>query len=151
MASEGDHIYITKLDRLGRSTKEVLTTIDEIKNLKITLHIIQDNIVVDPKHTDPITTMFLTLLSAFAEMERNFVSSRVKTALANRKAQGVILGRKKGAISEHTQFEPFKDEIYKYLDLELSLAKIVKKIGVGSKSSLYSFLKNREHLRVEAQ
>lgn len=147
LACEYDHIYITKLDRLGRSTKEVLTTIDEIKNRKITLHIILDNIIVDPKHTDPITTMFLTLLSAFAEMERNFISSRVKTALANRKAQGVILGRKKGAISTKTQFEPFKEEIYQYLELELSLAKIVKKIGVGSKSSLYSWLKNREHLR----
>ena len=147
MASENDNIYITKLDRLGRNTKEVLNTIDEIKNLKITLHIIQDNIIVDPKHTDPISTMFLTLLSAFASMERDFISSRVKNALANRKAQGVILGRKKGSISSNTQFEPFKEEIYKYLEVGLSLSKIVKAINVGSKSSLYSWIKNREHLR----
>ena len=149
MASENDHIYITKLDRLGRNTKEVLNTIDEIKNLKITLHIIQDNIIVDPKHTDPITTMFCSLLAIFSEMERNFISLRVKNALANRKAQGVILGRKKGAISSNTQFEPFKEEIYKYLEVGLSLSKIVKAINVGSKSSLYSWLKNREHLRAK--
>ena len=151
MAKEGDYIYIAKLDRLGRNTKEVLEIIEEIKNKKIILHIIQDNIIVNSTDTNPLTTMFLTLLSAFAQMERDFISERTKVGLLSSKEkalkEGRTFGKQKGDISDKTQFEPYKEKIYEYLTLGLSYEKIVKQIGVGSKSSLYSFVKNRNHIK----
>ena len=140
----GDHLYIVKLDRLGRNTREVLEIIDELKMKSVTLHILRDNIVIDPARTDAITTMFLTLLSAFAQMERDFISERTRAGLERAKAQGKLLGKKKGSISNHTQFEPHKDRIAELLDLGLSYEKIVQHIGVGSKSALYSFVKHRK-------
>ena len=144
MAESGDHIYIVKLDRLGRNTKEVLETIDDIKNKNVILHILKDNIVVDPKDTNPITTMFLTLLSAFSEMEIGFISERTKIGLEKARREGKLIGKQKGAISHNTQFEPFKEKIFEWLELGLSYEKIVKHLGFGSKSALYSFVRNRK-------
>ena len=144
MVDDGDHIYIAKLDRLGRNTKEVLEIIDEIKNRNVVLHIVKDNIVVNPKDTNPITTMFLTLLSAFATMEKDFISERTKIGLMHAKSQNKLLGRKPGSISHKTQFEPYKEKIFEWLDLGLSYEKIVDHLGFGSKSALYSFVKHRK-------
>jgi len=144
MVEDGDHIYIAKLDRLGRNTKEVLEIIDEIKNRNVVLHIVKDNIVVNPTDTNPITTMFLTLLSAFATMERDFISERTKMGLEKAKRDGKLIGRQKGSVSHNTQFEPFKEKIFELLEMGLSYDKIVKYIGVGSRSSLYSFIQNRK-------
>jgi DNA invertase Pin-like site-specific DNA recombinase len=132
------------LDRLGRNTREVLETIDLLKNKKITLHIIKDNIIIDPTKNDPITTMYLTLLSGFSQLERDFISERTKVGLEKAKLEGKMIGKPKGAISNSTQFEPFKDKIFEYLELGLSYDKVVKQIGVGTKSSLYSFVKKRK-------
>lgn len=146
MVEDGDHIYITKLDRLGRNTKEVLEIIDEIKNSNVVLHIIKDNIVVNPTDTNPITTMFLTLLSAFATMERDFISERTKMGLEKARSEGKLIGKQKGAISHNTQFEPYKEKIFEWLDLGLSYEKVIMNLGFGSKSALYSYVKNRKNI-----
>ena len=140
----GDSLYIAKLDRLGRNTKEVLEIIEQLKSKNITLYILRDNITIDPKKSDPITTMFLTLLSAFAQMERDFISERTKAGLERARAEGKCIGKQKGSISNNTQYEPHKTKIYELLDLGLSYQKIVEHIGIGSKSSLYSFVKHRK-------
>jgi len=144
--SDGDHLYISKLDRLGRNTKEVLEIIENLKSKFITLHILRENIILNPKKSDTVTTMYLTLLSAFAQMERDFISDRTKAGLEKARADGKLIGKQKGSISKNTQFEPFKDKIYELLNLGLSYQKVIEHIGVGSKSSLYSYVKLREGL-----
>ena len=144
LLQDGDHLYITKLDRLGRNTKEVLEIIDELKEKNVILHILKDNIIVNPLDTNAITTMFLTLLSAFSQMERDFISERTKAGLEKARAEGKLIGKQKGSISHNTQFEPHKEKIKEYLDLGLSYEKIVNNIKVGSKSSLYSYVKHRD-------
>lgn len=144
LTNVGDKIYITKLDRLGRNTREVLEIIDLLKNKKITLHIIKDNIIIDPTKNDPITTMYLTLLSGFSQLERDFISERTKAGLEKAKADGKMLGKPKGAISSNTQYEKDKDKIFDFIKLGLSYQKIINNLGYGHKSSLYSFVKNRK-------
>jgi DNA invertase Pin-like site-specific DNA recombinase len=144
LTREGDKIYITKLDRLGRNTIEVLEIINIIKNNKIILHIIKDNIIIDPNINNPIGDMYLTLLSGFAQLERSFISERTKAGLEKAKAEGKMLGKPKGTISNNTQYEKDKEKIYQFLELELSYQKIINILGYGHKSSLYSFVKNRK-------
>ncbi len=93
--TRGDVLIVTKLDRLGRSTIEVLQIIEDIKSKGIILHIIKDGLIIDTNISNPVNDMLLTLLSGFAQMEKNFISERTKSALAQRKAQGIKLGRKK--------------------------------------------------------
>jgi len=139
---KGDTLIVTKLDRLGRSTIEVLKIIEELKEKGIILQIIKDSIVVDANNSNPINTMMLTLLSGFAQMERDFISERTKSALAQRKAQGIKLGRKKGQIVK-SKFDEHKEKIEELLSYGVPISKIVTQIGVGTRQSLTTYISKR--------
>lgn len=139
---KGDTLIVTKLDRLGRSTIEVLKIIEELKEKGIILQIIKDNITVDTNNTNPINTMMLTLLSGFAQMERDFISERTKSALAQRKAQGIKLGRKKGQIVK-SKFDEHKEKIVELLSYDVPISKIVNQIGIGTRQSLTTYINTR--------
>jgi len=143
LLKEKDTLIVYALDRLGRSTIETLQIIEDIKNKKITLILIKDNIIVDPNNINPINTMFLTMLSGFAELERNFISERTKAGLQARKEQGVILGRKKGSVGK-SKFDIHRAKIEELYRLGVPVSVICKKIKVGTKSSLYTYIKKRK-------
>ncbi len=145
IAKKGDVIFITRLDRLGRNTREFLNIVELLKNKGITLHIIKENMIIDPNKNDPMTNLFLVMASSFAQLERDWISERTVAGLVAARKSGKMLGKPKGAISNNTQFEEHKQKIFEYLEIGLSYEKIVKHIGVGSKSALYSFVKHRRN------
>ncbi|MCG3693692.1 recombinase family protein [Aliarcobacter butzleri] len=140
--TRGDVLIVTKLDRLGRSTVEVLQIIEDIKSKGIILHIIKDRLIIDGNISNQINDMLLTLLSGFAQMEKNFISERTKSALAQRKAQGIKLGRKKGAIVKSIYDKHF-DTIKDLLNKQVTVSNISKIIGVGTRQSLGCYIKSR--------
>lgn len=139
----GDVLIVTKLDRLGRSTIEVLQIIEDIKNKGIILHLIQDGIIVNGNASSATNQMMLTLLTGFAQMEKSFISERTKSALAQRKAQGIKLGRKKGAIVK-SKYDLYLDTIKELLSKEVSIASISKIIGIGTRQSLATYIKSKK-------
>ncbi|MDP2851564.1 MAG: recombinase family protein [Sulfuricurvum sp.] len=139
----GDILIVTKLDRLGRSTIEVLQIIEDIKNRGIQLHIIKDGIVVDGNDTSPINQMIITLLTGFAQMERSFISERTKSALAQRKASGVKLGRQKGAVVK-SKYDEHLSMIQELVAKDVSIASITKIIGVGTRQSLTNYIQSKK-------
>ncbi|MBV5279257.1 MAG: recombinase family protein [Campylobacteraceae bacterium] len=139
----GDILIVTKLDRLGRSTIEVLQIIEDIKNKGIQLHIIKDGIVVDGNDTSPINQMIITLLTGFAQMERSFISERTKSALAQRKASGVKLGRQKGAVVK-SKYDEHLTTIQELVAKDVSIASITKIIGVGTRQSLTNYIQSKK-------
>ena len=143
----GDTLLVSALDRLGRSTIETLEIIEEIKNKGIILIFVTDNITIDPNNENPINTMMLTMLSGFAQMERSFISQRVKAGLEARKAAGVTLGRKKGSQGV-TAFDEYREKIQELYSLGLSMRKIINIIGIDkSHVSLANFIKTRGIIR----
>ena len=140
--NQGDVLIVTKLDRLGRSTIEVLQIIEEIKNKGIILHIIKDGLVIDGNISYSINDMMLTLLSGFAQMERDFISERTKSALAQRKAHGIKLGRKKGAIVK-SKYDEHLDRIKVLLSKNVSVSSISKIISIGTRQSLSNYIQSR--------
>ncbi len=136
-------MIVTKLDRLGRSTIEVLQIIEDIKERGIILHIIKDGLIVDVDDTSPINQMIITLLTGFAQMERSFISERTKSALAQRKAKGIKLGRKKGAIVKSI-YDEHKETIIELLGKGVSISSIGKIIGIGTRQSLTTYIKTRK-------
>lgn len=140
---KNDILIVTKLDRLGRSTIEVLQIIEDIKNKGVELHIIKDGIVVDGNDTSPINQMIITLLTGFAQMERSFISERTKSALAQRKASGVKLGRQKGAIVK-SKYDEHSKMIQELIDKDVSIASISKIVGTGTRQSLTTYIKSRK-------
>ena len=140
--TRGDVLIVTKLDRLGRSTIEVLQIIEDIKSKGIILHIIKDGLIINCNISNPINDMLLTLLSGFAQMEKNFISERTKSALAQRKSQGIKLGRKKGAIVKSI-YDKHLDKIKELLNKQVTISNICKIINVGTRQSLNNYIKSR--------
>lgn len=137
--NKGDVLIVTKLDRLGRSTVEVLQIIEDIKAKGIILHIIQDGLIIDCNISNPINDMLLALLSGFGQMERNFISERTKSVLAQRKAQGIKLGRKKGQIVKSI-YDEHLNTIKNLLDKGVSISSISKIVGIGTRQSLNNYI-----------
>lgn len=89
---EGDTIISTEISRITRSSKQLCEIIEFAKIKKIKL--ILGNFVVDcSKNLDPMTEGMLKMMGIFAELERNMISQRVKSGMANAKSKGKTIGR----------------------------------------------------------
>ena len=82
-------LYCVSIDRLSRSTTDLLNVVEELNTLNITLIFQRENI-------DTKTAMgqfFLTVLSSIAQLERETMISRINAGIARAKSQGKRLGR----------------------------------------------------------
>jgi len=88
-----DAIIVVRLDRIMRSTRNLLNMLEELQAWGV------DLICVDqPIETNTaIGKLLLTLLGAVAEFERELVRERVRDGMARAKAQGKHVGRSFGA------------------------------------------------------
>lgn len=95
---EGDTIVATEVSRITRSTKQLCEVIELAKTRKIKL--VLGNFMVDcTKTLDPMTEGMLKMMGVFAELERNMISERVKSGMANAAAKGKIVGRPSTSIN----------------------------------------------------
>ncbi len=86
----GDTVVVTKLDRLGRSTKDLLQIVSDFQDMEVNLIVTQQNIDT----TTIEGRLFFTLISAFAQFEAEIISARTKDGLAAAKAKGKLGGRR---------------------------------------------------------
>lgn len=84
-----DIILITKLDRMMRSTANLLTVMQDLERWGVALECLDQPI--DTKSA--IGKFMITLLGAVAEFERELTRSRVKEGMARAKAEGKHCGR----------------------------------------------------------
>ena len=86
----GDELVVVKLDRLGRSTRDVLNLVHEleIKGAALT--------VLEPPFStrDAAGPILITVLGMVAEMERKFIRERQQAGIEAAKAKGIYKGRK---------------------------------------------------------
>ncbi|MEO3990245.1 recombinase family protein [Pseudocitrobacter cyperus] len=86
----GDTLVVWKLDRLGRSMRNLVLLIEELKSQGIHFKSLTDSI-------DTSTAMgrfFFHVMGALAEMERELIVERTRAGLAAARAQGRIGGRR---------------------------------------------------------
>ena len=92
LVEEGDSIVSTEPSRITRSTKQLCEIIELAKEKRLKL--VFGSFVVDcTKDLDPMTEGMLKMMGVFSEIERNMISQRVKSGVANARAKGKILGR----------------------------------------------------------
>lgn len=105
---ENDEVVVCRLDRLGRSLKSILNTIDNIHNKKATLNIIDGSL--NTSNDNPFSTAMINLCGVFAQLERDLIKSRTAEGRAEAKAQGKHLGRSP-ALSDKQAKELLKDKL----------------------------------------
>ena len=86
----GDELVVVKLDRLGRSTRDVLNLVHELEQKGASLR------VLEPEFSTSSDTgrILVTVLGMVAEMERRFILERQRTGIEVAKAKGTYKGRK---------------------------------------------------------
>lgn len=87
---EGDTLVIYKFDRLSRSTKDMLTIAEKLKERGIGLKSITDEIDTSSAYGQ----FFFTICAAFGQLEREMIVSRTNAGLAAAKARGRVGGRR---------------------------------------------------------
>jgi DNA invertase Pin-like site-specific DNA recombinase len=87
---EGDMFVVWKLDRLGRNTRNVLAVIETLIERGVTFRSLTEQIDLS---AGPMGKAMLTILAAFAELERATISERTKAGLDAARAKGKVGGR----------------------------------------------------------
>ena len=128
-----DLILVWKLDRFGRSLRQLVVTLEELSSLSVGFISYQDNLDL----TTPQGRLMFHIIGAMAEFERELIRERVKAGLENARRKGKRLGRKpvapvdiKKAIQLHKQ------------DPSLSVRVIANKVNL-SKSLVGRVLKEQ--------
>jgi len=86
---EGDTLTVTKLDRLGRSTRDVLNLVHELEQRGASLKVLEPAIDT----SGPMGTVVLTVLGMVSEMELGFIRERQMAGIEKAKAEGRYTGR----------------------------------------------------------
>jgi DNA invertase Pin-like site-specific DNA recombinase len=86
---EFDGLVISKFDRWARSTKELIEHMERLVEKDIKIYSYTENIDL----SSSMGRAMLTIISAFAQLERDLIRERTIAGLKRAKAQGKILGR----------------------------------------------------------
>lgn len=87
---QGETLIVSKLDRLGRDSIDVLQTIRTLSDRGIKVIVLQ---LGNADLTAPAGKLLLSMLAAVAEMERDLLIERTQAGLARAKSEGKTLGR----------------------------------------------------------
>lgn len=104
---KGDSVLVTRLDRLARSTKDLLMLVSEIEEAGATLVVLEQNI-----NTSSVEGRFLlNVLGAVAELERDMIVARTRQGLEAARARGRVGGRKpKLALNQRIEIRNFYEQ-----------------------------------------
>ena len=136
----GDVLIVWKLDRLGRSLKQLVNTIDEIRVRDIGFISLQDNIDT----TTPVGRLNLNLIAAFAEFEKDMIRERTLAGLNAARSRGRVGGRKAGLSKDAMLTAKLIYDLY--LENELKASEIYNSAKI-SKATFYRYIKFEEKRR----
>lgn len=126
---KGDVVVVTKLDRLARSTKDLLEIAEDLDKRNVSLKIL--NINLDT--STPTGKLMLTMLGAIAEFERGLMLERQSEGIARAKDSGKYKGRPNKTI-------PLLPKVNEMRSHGLTLAEIATELKI-SLASIYRMYK----------
>lgn len=88
---KGDTLIVPAVDRLGRDTIDVLSTVEALCGKGVSVISLREGFDL----STPIGKAMLTMLAAVAELERSNIKARQMAGIARARAEGKALGREK--------------------------------------------------------
>lgn len=127
---DGDTVLVTKLDRLGRNTVDMISIIEDLKSRNVNIRFLDDGISTEGS----MGRMVVTILAAVAQAERERILERTREGRRAAISNGVKMGRKPSIT------DSIKQRIKEMVDRGLPKTEIAKKCGV-SRQTVYDVLK----------
>lgn len=130
MARVGDVLVVWRLDRLGRSLKDLIGMVETLSERGIELHSLTEALAT----TSSSGKLIFHLFGALAEFERNLIRERTQAGLKAARARGRKGGRPKA-------LEPAKRQLALklYDERQHTIEEICRMMGI-SKPTLYSYI-----------
>ena len=125
---EGDALIVTELSRLSRTLTDIMAIMGQCLEKKITLYSTKDGYAFDNSINSKVLCFAFGLV---AEIERNLISMRTKEALALRRAEGVVLGRRKGSYTKLKILIDNRKNVIQMLQGGASIASICRHYNVS--------------------
>lgn len=126
-------LCVSEISRLGRSTKIVVNTIDELTKAGVNVYI--QNLPLCTLNADgqpnPIAKMITAVLSSFAEIERDNIRYRLNSGRELAKMKGIKMGRKVGSVKSKEQKQEEYGKVIRSLKLGKSVRDTAKICGVS--------------------
>ena len=130
-------VLVAAFDRLARSTKSFLETVDELNELGVALVSARESVDT----TGAMGKMFVTLVASIAELERSLIVERIKAGMRRARLEGQRLGR--------APLDIDRDALVRDRLAGMSLTNVAKKYRV-SRASVVRMVKESSDQRVFA-
>ncbi len=127
----GDTLVVWRLDRLGRSLRDLIDWMQYLGEQGIGLQSLQEAIDT----TTPAGRLTFHLFGALAEFERNLIRERTLAGLAAARARGRKGGRRKALDADKRKLA-----VDLYLEKKMPVSQICELMGI-SKPTLYSYVR----------
>ena len=124
-ARQGDTLAIVRLDRLGRSLAELLTTVEDLRERGIALLSLEEKIDTSSAAGELVFHVF----GAIAHFERRLISERTKDGIAAARAKGRMPGRQPLNMDK-------VEAAIKLIEASISPTEAAKQLGIG-RSTIY--------------
>jgi len=128
-----DFLLLSELSRLGRSTLQVLRSLEILHEAKVSVYI--QNLGLYTLQPDgkvnPIASIMVTVLAEMANIERSNIQYRLNSGRANYVANGGRLGRKKGSTKSEEKLKEEYKETIALLKKGYSIRNIARLQGIG--------------------
>jgi DNA invertase Pin-like site-specific DNA recombinase len=139
-AREGDQFVITKLDRLGRSLKNLIELSEKLNSQGVALVVIDQGIDT----STPVGRMFFHILGAIAEFEHSLMVERTKEGLEAARARGRTGGRKQALKPRQVSLaQEMYDELGDDGKRKHTVQDIADELGVA-RTTIYRYLEKKE-------
>lgn len=130
---EDDTVYVEEFSRLGRSTADLLDTVQRIENVGAKFVSLKENF--DTK--TPTGKLQMTMMAAIAEFERSMILERQREGIAIAKREGKYKGRKAVSIPNIGAYYD------KYMSRQGTKVSIAQELGI-SRTTLDKLFKEYE-------
>lgn len=130
---QGDTLMVWRLDRLGRSLRHLINTVDELSSQGIQFRSLIEGIDT----SSSIGKLHLGMFASLAEFERNLIRERTLAGMAAARARGRIGGRPR----------KYSDKLLKYAYEQVQNGDSVKDVCKGLEISRSAYFRYANQLK----